>query len=67
LKKKSPPKKKAGKPAFIAEFVGVQGVGFRCMAYRDKEGKWWNAEYNDELLALARDLRCSTVTHSLTR
>jgi len=27
----------------------VEGVGFRCMAYCDKVGKWRNAFTNEEL------------------
>lgn len=27
----------------------VEGVGFRCMAYCDKNGKWRNAFNNEEL------------------
>ncbi len=34
---------------FIIEFFMVQGVGFRCMAYCDEEGRWRNAFNNDEL------------------
>ena len=31
-------------------FTGhVQGVGFRCSAYRDPAGKWHDAFTNDEL------------------
>ena len=34
---------------FIIEFCMVQGVGFRCAAYRDEDGKWRGAFNNEEL------------------
>lgn len=34
---------------FITEFFMVQGVGFRCMAYRNGDGKWRGAFDNEEL------------------
>ena len=34
---------------FIIEFFMVQGLGFRCMAYRDQDGKWYNALNRSEL------------------
>lgn len=34
---------------FIREFFLVQGIGFRCMAYRGSEGKWRGAFSNEEL------------------
>jgi hypothetical protein len=34
---------------FIHEFFLVQGSGFRCMAYRNNDGKWRMA-FNDEVL-----------------
>jgi hypothetical protein len=34
---------------FIIEFYMVQGVGFRCAAYRDQDGKWRDAFNNEEL------------------
>ena len=34
---------------FIVEFFLVQGIGFRCMAYRDHDGKWHRAMDNEEL------------------
>ncbi len=34
---------------FVLEFFMVEGVGFRCMAYCDKDGKWRNAFTNEEL------------------
>jgi hypothetical protein len=34
---------------FLLEFFMVQGMGFRCMAYRNIDGKWRGA-FNDEEL-----------------
>jgi hypothetical protein len=34
---------------FILEFFMVQGANFRCMAYRDEDGKWRDALNNEEL------------------
>jgi hypothetical protein len=34
---------------FIIEFFMVQGVGFRCAAYRDPDGRWREAFNNEEL------------------
>lgn len=34
---------------FLIEFFTVQGVGFRCSAYRDQAGNWRDAFTNDEL------------------
>ena len=34
---------------FILEFFMVQGMGFRCMAYRDQNGKWRSAFAHREL------------------
>ena len=34
---------------FIREFFLVQGIGFRCMAYRNSEGKWHGAFSNEQL------------------
>jgi len=34
---------------FTLEFFVVQGIGFRCMAYCDDDGKWREAFYNGEL------------------
>jgi hypothetical protein len=34
---------------FLTEFFMVQGPGFRCMAYYDRDGKWRNAFNNEEL------------------
>jgi hypothetical protein len=35
---------------FDAEFFLVESPGFRGMAYRGPEGKWRNAQTNEELL-----------------
>jgi hypothetical protein len=40
----------------LVEFVMVQGVGFRCIAYRDAEGRWRNAFTNEELFGEIRVL-----------
>jgi hypothetical protein len=34
---------------FLLEFFLVQGAGFRCMAYRDQDGKWHSAFDHQEL------------------
>jgi len=34
---------------FLIEFFMVQGMGFRCMAYRNQDGKWRGAFDNVEL------------------
>ena len=34
---------------FTVEFYWVQGIGFRCMAYPDLDGKWREAFCNVEL------------------
>ena len=34
---------------FLQEFFMVQGFGFRCMAYRDDDGRWRTAFDNQEL------------------
>jgi hypothetical protein len=31
---------------FTIEFYWVQGIGFRCMAYQDQAGKWYEAFCN---------------------
>lgn len=36
--------------AFNFDFVLVQGVGFRCIAYRDQEGMWREAFNHREIL-----------------
>jgi hypothetical protein len=38
-----------GVSPFILEFFMVQGIGFRCMAYRNGDGKWHEA-FNDREL-----------------
>jgi hypothetical protein len=42
---------------FIIRFVMVQGVNFTCMAYRDENGRWRNAQNNDELPQPVRVLK----------
>jgi hypothetical protein len=39
----------AGTSPFDIEFYMLQGVGFRCMGYRDKNGKWRSALNHVEL------------------
>ena len=34
---------------FTTEFFWVEGLGFKCMAYRDPAGKWREAFCNGEL------------------
>jgi hypothetical protein len=34
---------------FIVEFFMVQGPDFRCMAYRDQNGKWRKTLNDEEL------------------
>ena len=34
---------------FVIEFFMLQGVGFRCMGYRDRDGKWRSAFNHIEL------------------
>jgi hypothetical protein len=34
---------------FLVEFFMVQGMGFKCMAYRNQDGKWRGAFDNEEL------------------
>ena len=41
---------------FIIEFFMVQGTGFRCMAYRHRDGKWHGAFDNEELPGAVRVL-----------
>jgi hypothetical protein len=38
-----------GASPFLVEFFMVQGIGFRCMAYRDAEGRWRTAFEHEEL------------------
>ena len=39
----------AGDSPFIFEFFLIQGIHFRCMAYRDDKGQWRGAFNNIEL------------------
>ena len=41
---------------FTIEFFMVQGTGFRCMAYRNGDGKWRGAFDNEELPGSVRIL-----------
>jgi hypothetical protein len=41
---------------FIHEFFMVQGSGFRCMAYRNEDGKWHGAFDDAELTGAIRVL-----------
>ncbi len=41
---------------FLIEFFMVQGAGFRCMAYRNGDGKWREAFNNEELPGAIRVL-----------
>jgi hypothetical protein len=41
---------------FLVEFFMVQGMGFRCMAYRGGDGSWRRAFYNEELAGCIRIL-----------
>ena len=36
-------------PPFLLEFFMVQGVGFRCAAYCDEDGRWREAHTHEEL------------------
>jgi hypothetical protein len=36
-------------PPFLFEHFMVQGVGFRCLAYCDEDGRWRDAFNNEEL------------------
>jgi hypothetical protein len=42
---------------FVLEFFMVQGSGFRCMAYRNGDGKWHEAFNNQELPGAVRILQ----------
>lgn len=47
------------KPAewpFVVEFFMVEGIGFQCMAYCDKYGRWRNARSHAELFGEIRIL-----------
>ena len=39
---------------FDIEFFMIQGIGFRCMGYRDEQGKWRSAFSHVELLGNIR-------------
>jgi hypothetical protein len=60
----SPVKQRGFKPAqpengnspFVLEFFLVQGAGFRCMAYRNDDGKWRGAFNHEELPGAVRVL-----------
>ncbi len=41
----------------IGENVVVQAEGFRCLAFRDKDGKWRDAFHHDELLGSIRVIK----------
>jgi hypothetical protein len=41
---------------FTIEFFMVQGSGYRCMAYRHRDGKWRGAFDNEELPGVVRVL-----------
>ena len=41
---------------FMNEFFMVQGVGFRCMAYKDESGRWRSAFNHVELVGDIRIL-----------
>lgn len=41
---------------FVVEFFTVQVFGFKCMAYRDRDGKWRRAFDNIELPGFVRVL-----------
>jgi hypothetical protein len=45
-----------GVSPFVLEFFMVQGSGFRCMAYRNDDGKWRGAFDNEELPGAIRVL-----------
>jgi len=41
----------------IGEQVLVQAEGFRCLAFRDKDGKWRNVFGRDELPGIIRVIK----------
>jgi hypothetical protein len=41
----------------MGEQVLVQAEGFRCLAFRDKDGKWRNAFSRDELPGTIRVIK----------
>lgn len=45
-----------GVSPFVLEFFMVQGSGFRCMAYRNQDGKWRGAFDDEELPGAIRVL-----------
>lgn len=45
-----------GASPFVREFFFVQGSGFRCMAYRNPDGRWRGAFDNEELPGAIRVL-----------
>ena len=45
-----------GMSPFVVEFFTVQGAGFRCMAYRNGDGKWREAFNDRELSGVVRVL-----------
>jgi hypothetical protein len=45
-----------GVSPFVLEFFMVQGAGFRCMAYRNGDGKWHEAFNDRELSGAVRIL-----------
>jgi hypothetical protein len=51
-----PARETDGVSPFIIEFFMVQGAGFRCMAYRNHDGKWRGAFDNEELPGAIRVL-----------
>jgi hypothetical protein len=42
-------KKSANTKPFSFGFFMVQGINFRCVAYRDQQGRWRDAQKQDEL------------------
>lgn len=53
---KSTPRDPNESSPFLVEFFMVQGVGFKCMAYRNSEGKWRTAFDDIELPGTIRVL-----------
>jgi hypothetical protein len=50
------PHDEGGVSPFVLEFFMVQGMGFRCMAYRNGDGKWHQAFNDRELPGAVRIL-----------
>lgn len=48
--------KKSANLLALTKFFMVQGVGFRCVAYRDQKGRWRDALNNGELFGDIRIL-----------